>query len=240
MDISAFDLLLLFILAMVLALIIGLNVIFVIDKKLSDVVINVPKCPIPNIILQTDDKMIKGKIISNNINENYKNENYNNEGFNNIEGFETMNTSKNNNNLGGYSNNSVLLSDGKISNIHFNANPRPITHRCAQLTSNQNISNTTLRKNDGTICPDDFNLNNDNYYRQTIVGADGKTTTQNVNLYVPRTYLGGHVLSNGRLVRGGNFSNKIYEKQADVDQIGSIPVNNYRGEPIPIDSLAGM
>jgi hypothetical protein len=71
-----------------------------------------------------------------------------------------------------------------------------------------------------------------------MIGADGKTTTQNVNLYVPKTYIGGHHLDNGRIVRGGNLSNKLYENQADVDQIGSIPVNNYYGEPIPIDSLA--
>jgi hypothetical protein len=45
MEINIFDMLLLFILAIALALIIGVNVMYVVDKRLSDIQINVPACP---------------------------------------------------------------------------------------------------------------------------------------------------------------------------------------------------
>lgn len=53
MEIKTFDILLLFILAITVALIIGINVIYVIDKKLSDIKINVPPCPAPNVYVRT-------------------------------------------------------------------------------------------------------------------------------------------------------------------------------------------
>lgn len=47
MEISKFDILILFILAIALALIIGANIIYLVNKKLNDIQINVPACPIP-------------------------------------------------------------------------------------------------------------------------------------------------------------------------------------------------
>lgn len=54
MDISSFDIILLFILAIVVSMIIGYNVIYIIDKKISDVNINIPpvRVPQPNITVK--------------------------------------------------------------------------------------------------------------------------------------------------------------------------------------------
>ena len=47
MDIGAFDIILLFILAIVVSMIIGYNIIYIIDKKISSVNINIPPIHVP-------------------------------------------------------------------------------------------------------------------------------------------------------------------------------------------------
>lgn len=47
MDISTFDIILLFILAIVVSMIIGYNIIYIIDKKISSVNINIPPIHVP-------------------------------------------------------------------------------------------------------------------------------------------------------------------------------------------------
>jgi hypothetical protein len=47
MDIKTFDLVLLFVLSLCLSLVIAINVLFVVDKKLNNLKINVPVCPTP-------------------------------------------------------------------------------------------------------------------------------------------------------------------------------------------------
>ncbi len=55
MEINVLDILLLFILAIAVSLIIGFNVIYVVDKKMSDIKINIPTCPVPNFFIKTDN-----------------------------------------------------------------------------------------------------------------------------------------------------------------------------------------
>lgn len=47
MELSTFDILLLFMFAIAVSLVIGVNVLYIVDKKLNDIQINVPACPIP-------------------------------------------------------------------------------------------------------------------------------------------------------------------------------------------------
>ena len=88
MEISTFDLLLLFVLSLVLALMIGMNVVYVVNEKLSNIQVNMPKTthgecrPVINLRLQ-DGKLLRVD------DSNIENGNSNGNGNNNIEGFET-------------------------------------------------------------------------------------------------------------------------------------------------------
>ena len=55
MNINTFDIILLFILAITVSLIIGFNVMFIINKKLSDIKINIPMCPKPNVYIKSEN-----------------------------------------------------------------------------------------------------------------------------------------------------------------------------------------
>ena len=84
MEISTFDLLLLFVLSLVLALMIGMNVVYVVNEKLSNIQVNMPKTthgecrPVINLRLQ-DGKLLR--VDDSNI------ENGNSNGNNNIDLF---------------------------------------------------------------------------------------------------------------------------------------------------------
>ena len=54
MNINTFDILLLFVLAIVVSMIIGYNIVYIIDKKISNVNINIPPVyvPKPNVIVK--------------------------------------------------------------------------------------------------------------------------------------------------------------------------------------------
>lgn len=83
MNIKTFDIVLLFVLSIVMSMLIGYNIIFMIDKKLSSVNINIPPVNVPKseIVVnvgptamgsygfKTDEKLIRfnnGKIMNNN------------------------------------------------------------------------------------------------------------------------------------------------------------------------------
>lgn len=58
MEIKVFDIVMLFVLSIVLSMMIGYNIIFVIDKKISSVNINIPPIKIPKseITINMNDK----------------------------------------------------------------------------------------------------------------------------------------------------------------------------------------
>lgn len=59
MEINTFDILLLFILAIAVSLIIGINILYVVDKKMSDIKINIPQCPVPELHVHTENGYIR-------------------------------------------------------------------------------------------------------------------------------------------------------------------------------------
>lgn len=75
--------------------------------------------------------------------------------------------------------------------------------------------------------------------RRLTLTADGKIVDQHVNYYVPLTYLGASGQRAGMPTGYPSLDNIARDmgEPADVDQIGSIPVNNYEGEPVPIGSI---
>jgi len=69
MDIKTFDIVLLFILSLCLSLVIAINVLFVVDKKLNNLKINVPVCPTPIVNINGSN------IDVSNVGISYKNKN---------------------------------------------------------------------------------------------------------------------------------------------------------------------
>ena len=55
---------------------------------------------------------------------------------------------------------------------------------------------------------------------------------QTINFYVPRLYMG-----KDPFIRGTAYASLSIESPADIDQVGSIPVNDYDGEPVPVSSF---
>jgi hypothetical protein len=60
---------------------------------------------------------------------------------------------------------------------------------------------------------------------------DNVVKSQDVHFYVPNLYMGFDPY-----IRGMSYANMSLEIPADIDQIGSIPVNDYQGDPMPIGS----
>tara|TARA_Y100000780_G_C13620277_1_gene392254 strand:- start:410 stop:889 length:480 start_codon:yes stop_codon:yes gene_type:complete len=154
----------------VLALIIGINVIYVVNHKLSDVEINVPSCPAPNVIIHTDNNLrLKADLRPIDDDDNYDDNKV-------IEDF------------------SHTLHDG------YRNEKMKVNH----LDNKANIYNTKLKmeKSNNKSCK---NIN----YRFDI----------------PKMY------GNTGKIKGSNYSNQFYREHSDIDMIGSIPINNYDGEP---------
>lgn len=76
----------------------------------------------------------------------------------------------------------------------------------------------------------------------TVIGAQGEESSTVLSVHVPPTYLSVTNALRGnptfrddvRYFNGVNGS--VLSYPADIDQIGSIPVNNYEGEPVPVGS----
>jgi hypothetical protein len=81
-------------------------------------------------------------------------------------------------------------------------------------------------------CSKNLGIGRVNNIKTGIMTADGRTVDQSINYYVPMRYLG-----QDPHIKGYNYSTIMHEPQADIDQIGSIPVNNYDGQPMAVDSL---
>lgn len=275
MDIKTFDIILLFILAITVALIIGFNVLYVIDKKMSNVKINIPPCPVPNVYIKSPlGKLIKVDVdnlerddINNNsitntnnipnrkikiapnkfIQSHTMNRRSNNESFNSkkIEGFETVNKDKlplvvNENGK----NKKVELKQGYNSTGSDTPNTgnkitypkardivRYNNHGCYKNIKTNELKKITTKTN-APVCNKSVEDNKINNIKTGFIGADGKIVGQSIDFYIPRTYMG-----EDPYIRGPSYAEMKIEQQADVDQIGSIPVNNYNGEPVPLCSF---
>jgi hypothetical protein len=85
MDIRIFDIILLFVLILTVSMIIGYNIVFIIDKKISSVTINVPpiKVPTPQVTLYVQPGL-NGDLRFNTYEQNPYVANMNNTGFRKI------------------------------------------------------------------------------------------------------------------------------------------------------------
>jgi hypothetical protein len=181
MEISTYNLVLLFIVCLICALIIGFSILFVIDDRLSRVSVNLPQCPQPNIIIRTDDNLfLKANLTP--IKNSQQIENFH----------ETTIKSR------------PLLSNGYITNTQY---------------PNDTTRNVLITKND--------NMKNNKLYEQYKMS--GGNTIQHIKTDYK-------MYDNYNNIRGTNLSQTVFGTHADIDQIGSIPVNDYRGNPRAIHS----
>lgn len=88
-------------------------------------------------------------------------------------------------------------------------------------------------------CRNNLKIASVNTGRRLTLTADGEVVDQNVNYYIPQTYLGASGQRVGMPTGYPSLDNITRDlgEPADIDQIGSIPVNNYEGEPVPIGSI---
>jgi hypothetical protein len=316
MEINTFDILLLFILAITVALIIGMNVIYIVDKKMSDIRINVPPCPTPNVYIKSQNgifskidvdnvdrntiinlanvknttkianqdklhlnqltdqrtKQIKSNpnIVQNNslirlpggntINKHTMNRRSNDQDQTDlidsnkrIEGFGTMEKSDEMPNAiplvinQGHDKETVILKQGYNSSGADKPNiGDDITYPdgndivryngpgCYENLDTKQIRRVNINRTRGPICRATLREGSVNNIKSGFMTAGGDIINQNIDFYVPRTYLG-----NDPFIDGTSYAQLTIESPADIDQIGSIPVNDYDGEPVPIESYAG-
>lgn len=318
MEIETFDILLLFTLALALAMIIGINVLYIVDKKLGDVQINVPACPkpfCPRPVCPTP--ICSPKKMSNNVahttphttskslndhiqkkvpdtihkvstkytskdgrctvdlNKSFpmvsKKDNIRGDGEN-VESFEDVTKSNEDGNNIQYlgtnqtvlpmvitqdstptTRNTILLKQGynktggdkpNVGNdITYPSADDVVRYRgpgCYQNIDTKNIrklkiddvNNKTRRPyTDGSVREDSYNQIKSGFMTPSSNDPD-RIVQQDIRFYVPRVYMGVDPYMSGI-----SYAGMRLENPADIDQIGSIPVNNFNGEPVPISSF---
>lgn len=228
MNIDAFSLLILFILAIVVSLIIGINVIYIVDNKLSDIVINIPQS------------------LCQNVSENYGHNKKVIEKFadvpknNNVDAIEYLNEIPSNR----YNNperNKKLLKQGYLFNI-YRTNTYDIMYpevddifKFDDNGNHQNINTVrriSINNINEPICDPQLKKNIVHFVRDPILMADGSIMDVNAKIFIPKTYMGGYLN-----IKGYNYGDTTLETNSDIDQIGSIPTNDYYGEPKPIGTV---
>lgn len=294
MEIDALDILLLFILAIALAMIIGMNVLYVVDKKLSDIQINVPACPecpkpvCPQPICsptgrpgsiyetgpkaETETKQTQSQTQNNLPKHSETETNLKPSHHLSIERFEDVRKSNEDGNNAQYlktnqtvlpmvitQNNTptnretILLKQGYNSigsdkpntgdMITYPSSDDIVRYNgpgCYQDIDTKNvrklkfdeINNKTCRPYTGkNIKEDSYNTIKTSYISPSSNNPD-RVIKQDVKFYVPRVYMG-----IDPYMSGVSYAGMSIEIPADIDQIGSIPVNDYDGEPVPVSAF---
>ena len=258
MDLEAFDIFVLLLLAIVVSIVIGINVTYVIDKKMSDMTINIPQCPQPAIYVQTEDGKVTRVLMKRIDSDNGEV----------VEGFDTMVVRKNDllddkqdNEIKstiietdtnkpriylsqGYhstpSERNMVNRDEKIMNPDHNDILRYNGPGCFEQVDANKVRRVQLsNKPDQQRCEDRLNIAAVNTVRTKTLTASGNIVDKHVNFYVPQTYLGAAGQRSGMPTGYPEIDGFTRDngQPADVDQIGSIPVNNYEGEPVPVGSV---
>jgi hypothetical protein len=233
MELQVFDLLLLFILAFVLSLIVGFNVIYLVNSKLNDLQINVPACPQPVCPTPVCSPVQYPYLIDNKTNEikQYKMKQDKIEKFESVKspssdvlettGSETQLQAQQDN-ISGYDSDTMESNNQKKENTINTC--RPYTGRSIKENSYNTITT-------GFMLPSSNDPDN--------------IVQQNIQMYVPSVYMNGIPSlrqssnpngNNDPYISGISYAAMDLEIPADIDQIGSIPINDSNADPVPITS----
>jgi len=283
MELTLTDIMILFILAIVVAIIIGMNVVYLVDKKLNDIKINIPPakcvpCPCP-IITTNQINQIRKPTLTRLSNENKLN-NLTLNKKQTIEGFDVIKSQddsikQDDSDKQDYVTRiqqttpilvtdkdgvkRVIISPGYNTNDPLSPNqgdaityPREADiirynlKGCYQSTNTSNNintnTNTNLNQNRSSNVTDiskvGCKVNNQtdaiNKIKTSTISPSGHLVHQDVDIYMPKVYMGGDPQ-----ILGTSYASMSVGGPADIDQIGSIPVNDYNGEPVPLSSFAG-
>ena len=264
MELSMFDILILFILAIAVSLIIAANVLYVVDTKLNDIQINIPSCPIPicptPICSEINGKIDNNKIVTpgnNNKNEHFINPPYEppdqDYADKNVD-YQTITTQtytdqiqhKLEPKLINHYVPQIRLANKKNENIQTSIknssdkNTQLLRQGYINHDNNENTRKVTIKQiNNPSLC----NSYTNELVEDSINTVDMKYTSPMSNdvnnikrsiikFYVPKLYMG-----HDPNIAGVSYASMNIEEPADTDQIGSIPVNDYDGEPIPISDF---
>jgi hypothetical protein len=226
MDLTLFDILLLFIIAISISLVIGGTILYVVDKRLNNIQINIPTCPI-----STSEKFADISI-NNNIDDPIKYIIPDSD----IEHF-TSNCSdnifQNKNSIGSTKEHYPLL-DYEISALKKDILLRQgySQHQNINSDNNRNLSFDQINKRTNLshidkIMNDGVNIINIGIMSpQTNKINDIKHTK--IKFHVPEIYM-----NNDPYISGLDYDDMSLENPSDVDQIGSTPLIDYDMEPIP-------
>lgn len=177
------------------------------------------------------------KSSSDQYNEHYDNNNNNNDDNN-------KNDNDNNNDKYGGSNerdrNRVMLTQGMrktpdfgefITFPKYDDIVRYSGSGCYQNAPSDEVRHVKATNTRIPICKGRVNTGRVNSIDLTVIGANGDTSNHIANFYVPITYMDGN-----EGLKGSNYVMIDYDGPSDIDQIGSIPTNDYKGLPVPYGS----
>jgi len=285
MEINTFDILLLFILAIAVSLIIGINILYVVDKKMSDIKINIPQCPVPELHVHTENGYIrKVNVEMKPVKQKEIVQNKQYEGFDVMKSTESSKIGNDDtdqiyvsarsdsfpvpplNTMRSYDqgqgiipltiNNHVMAGDNKERTIilrqgyQSTGSDTPNTgdqitypraadivryngRGCFQGTDVKHIRKIEIdEKANQPKCNPNVIKDSNNEIKSGFMTADGKIVNHDIRFYVPSTYMG-----SDPYIKGVSYASMSIEGPADVDQIGSIPVNDYDGDFLPIGSF---
>lgn len=263
MNISAFDILLLFLLAIVVSMIVSTNVMYMIEKKMSDISINIPEhqYPQPNIFIQTENGKVRRVMMTTDDQTIFQNENNQIEQFNGLIAKDNVSDSLTDNGI----RSTVVETDTNKPRLflrqgyHTSPSERNFVNRgdaimnprhddilryngpgCYENLEKKGIRKVQLvNKPNQQRCEDKLYPAAVNTVRTQTMTAGGTIVDKNVNFYIPYTYLGVAGQRSGMPTGYPSWANiaRMDGEPADIDQIGAIPVNNYEGDPVPIGSI---
>ena len=260
MQINITDLMLLFLLAVVVSFII----IMIINYSISDMSINMPEHPIPIIYIKNPNgEPIKAEIEKITYEEpkiKRKSETLNSKANSNNQVIEhlqvvgnqdmskVVGSNEDGNNVlplsvdFGKEREKVFISQGmartgadspnKGDSITYPDHDDIVRYNgpgCYQNAASRKIRRVEATNQRLPICKGKVNSGRVNSLDLKIIGPSGQISEHTANFYVPHMYMGGD-----HNLRGCNFGVIDYDGPADVDQVGSIPTNDYRGQPVPM------
>lgn len=90
----------------------------------------------------------------------------------------------------------------------------------------------SINKPNQPICKQTVKEGSINNVKSGFMTANGQIINQNIDFYVPAVYMG-----TDPYIRDPLYTDMRLEQPANVDHIGSIPVNDYDGSPQPMGSF---
>ncbi len=289
MEINTFDILLLFILAVAISLIIGINVLYVVDKKMSDIKINIPQCPIPELHVHTENGYVRKVNVEMKAVKPREIIKLNKQNLSSVEPFTDIMKSKDPAKIGNDDteqiyvpaktsafpvppllnrqtssgalpltiNNHVMSGDNKEQTIilrqgyestgsdYPNTGDQITYPRAADIVRYngrgcyQDVDTKHIRKiqidekKNYPTCKPGLGVvkNANNEIRSGFMTAGGNIVNHDIRFFVPNVYMG-----EDPYIKGISYASMNIEGPADVDQIGSIPVNDYDGDFLPVGS----